>query len=48
VATAAVQRRRTRRPVGKYANAVERAASDLANRKARSEVLEEVLRAVFV
>jgi hypothetical protein len=47
VATPTSERRRVRRPVARYANAVEKAASDLANRKARTEVLEEALRLVF-
>jgi len=33
--------------VARYGIAVERAASDLASRKARAEVLQEVLKGIF-
>ncbi|HEY5915576.1 MAG TPA: DUF262 domain-containing protein [Verrucomicrobiae bacterium] len=48
VATPTSSRRRAvRRQVIKYSNSVEKAASDLANRKARAEALQEVLQPVF-
>jgi hypothetical protein len=41
------KRKVVRRQVVRYSNAVAKAASDLASRKARTEALEEVLRLVF-
>ena len=47
VALNGTRRKRVKKAVEKYAIAVERAASDLANRKARAEVLRDLLKPVF-
>jgi hypothetical protein len=40
-------RKRLSNSVARYANAVERSASDLASRRTRTEMLEELLKAIF-
>jgi hypothetical protein len=47
VTTNPAEKKRIKGVVKKYADAVERSASDLGNRKARAEALEEVLKPVF-
>lgn len=47
VAVATSQRKKIKANVARYANAVEKSASDLGNRKTRTEALETLLSAVF-